>query len=244
MESKDPIFEIRRRMLIQALGAAAGGSLPGLLQAQSLLGGVPRQLPAGQSFYRISGAVTVDNEPANLGTQVRPGSTVETGDDSEAIFAVGTQAMLLRARSRVVIEAEPSPSDPVALVITGLRLLGKVLSVSRNSGMRVQTSTATIGIRGTGWYAESDPDLTYFCTCYGDTDVASTEDPTSRETINARQHDRPVYIAREGSAGGRIRSAPMINHTDQELALVEALVGRTPPFVFPRDGYNTPRRTY
>ena len=35
-----------------------------------------------------------------------------------------------------------------------------------------------------------------------------------------------------------------INHTDQELMLIETLVGRTPPFVFPMDIYNAPRRDY
>jgi hypothetical protein len=53
-----------------------------------------------------------------------------------------------------------------------------------------------------------------------------------------------VYVAREGAAGERIRNAPFVNHTDQELALIEALVGREPPFVFPRGTYNAPRRTY
>jgi hypothetical protein len=208
------------------------------------LGGRPGRLPQGRSFYRLDGAVTVDGQLAALSTPVRPGSTVATGENSEAIFAVGTQAMLLRASSRLVIEPAVSPNDPVAVVIAGLRLIGKLLTVSRDSHMVLRTSTGTIGIRGTGWYAESDPDLTYFCTCYGDTQIVASDDETSRANISAKQHDRPVYIAREGRCGERIRNAPFINHTDQELALIEALVGRTPPFVFPRDIYNAPRRTY
>ena len=39
-------------------------------------------------------------------------------------------------------------------------------------------------------------------------------------------------------------NAPFINHTDQELMLIEALVGRVPPFVFPKSDYNPPRRSY
>jgi hypothetical protein len=70
------------------------------------------------------------------------------------------------------------------------------------------------------------------------------EDPTSRETVVSRQHDRPLYILTGQLAGQYIRLAPFINHTDQELMLIEALVGRTPPFVFPRDDYKQPRRTY
>jgi hypothetical protein len=44
--------------------------------------------------------------------------------------------------------------------------------------------------------------------------------------------------------GKNIRPAPFINHTDQELMLIEALVGRTPPFVFAGDEYSAPRREY
>jgi hypothetical protein len=244
MHKLDPNFESGRRLIIQALGAAAAGALPAGLYAQSLLGGTPGPLPPGQTFYRLTGDVTVDDQPAALTTPVRSGSAVATGENSEAIFVVGTHAMLLRARSRLVIEQAVLPGDPAGSFISGLRLIGRLLSVSRNSRMRLSTSTATIGIRGTGWYAESEPDLTYLCTCYGETDIVANGDESSRTSISAKQHDRPIYIAADGAVGERIRNAPFINHTDQELALIEALVGRTPPFVFPRDTYNAPRRTY
>ncbi|NBX20203.1 MAG: hypothetical protein EBR58_01905 [Betaproteobacteria bacterium] len=122
-------------------------------------------------------------------------------------------------------------------------LTGKLLSVSRNSPMSVKTSASTIGIRGTGFYIESDPDLTYFCTCYGST-VVQADDPESREEVVARHHDRPLYIVKDAPKGKNIRSAPFVNHTDQELALIETLVGRTSPFVFSKDSYTGPRRSY
>ena len=53
-----------------------------------------------------------------------------------------------------------------------------------------------------------------------------------------------MYIVADGGPGKNIRNAPFINHTDQELTLIEALVGRTPPFLFPNDVYNAPRRDY
>jgi hypothetical protein len=101
-----------------------------------------------------------------------------------------------------------------------------------------------MGIRGTGWYAESDPDQTYFCTCYGTTDVSASNDPDSRETVVSRHHDKPLYILADAERGKSIRDAPFKNHTDQELMLIEALVGRTPPFTFPKDDYSGPRRDY
>jgi hypothetical protein len=247
MDRTDPIEDSRRRRLIQALGAAAAGTfLPVTALAQNLFGQAPGRLPAGQSIFRLAGAVTIDGQAATLQTPVRAGSTVETGENSEAVFVVGGHSMLVRAQSKVVLEAGPAPAAATgSLVLGALRILsGKLLSVSRDSPMRIITSTATVGIRGTGWYVEADPDLTYFCTCYGTTDIVANDDPASRETVAAKQHDRPLYIAREGAEGQRIRNAPFINHTDQELALIEALVGRQPPFVFPRDTYNAPRRTY
>ena len=118
------------------------------------------------------------------------------------------------------------------------------MSVSRNTPMRVTTVTAALGIRGTGFYVESDPALTYFCTCYGTTDVAANADPGSKTTVESKHHDRPLYIVNDAERGKNIRNAPFINHTDQELALIEALVGRTTPFVFENDAYSTPRRDY
>jgi len=244
MENFDFIFARRRQLLIRALGAAAGIALPLSLRAQAILGGTPGPLPPGRAFYRITGDVTVNGQIATLETPVHPGDTVTTGDSSEAIFVVGSQSLLLRERSRVELESAAAPVNSAALFIAGLRITGKLLSVSRDVGQRLTTPTATIGIRGTGWYAESDPDLTYFCTCYGEADMVSNEDPASRETVVSKRHDRPLYIAREGPEGGRIRDAPFINHTDQELMLIEALVGRAPPFVFPSDNYRSPQRRY
>jgi hypothetical protein len=93
-------------------------------------------------------------------------------------------------------------------------------------------------------YVESDPDLTYICTCYGVTSLTATEDPSSNETIASKHHDAPRYILAEGSKGDRIQAAPMKNHEDIELMLIEELVGRTPPFSVSDSGYSAPRRGY
>jgi len=242
-EADDP----RRRLLIQALatGLFATG-LPGVRAAMAagILGSRPTKLPEGQSIYFLSGKVTVNGNDATIQTRIVPGDTVETGPASEIIFVVGSHSMIVRPGSRLVIEAEKK-AGAASLLISGLRLLtGRLLSVSRDSSMHVRTVTATIGIRGTGFYVESDPEQTYFCTCYGVTEVAANADPESRETVAAQHHDRPLYIVAKAAAGRSIRNAPFINHTDQELTLIETLVGRTPPFVFLNDSYTGPRRDY
>ncbi len=243
-EADDP----RRRILIQALSAGMFSvGIPGAMstanaQVANIFGSKPGRLPANQSIYRISGSATVNDKPATLQTQVKPGDTVKTGKDSELVFVVNTNAMILRGNSNMVIEAEKKQES---LVVSGLRMLsGALLSVSRNTPMRVRTPTATVGIRGTGFYIEAQEDQSYFCTCYGATEVSATDDPESSEMIVAKQHDRPVYIVKDGGKGKNIRNAPFINHTDLELALIETLVGRTPPFIFPNESYTAPRRNY
>ena len=67
------------------------------------------------------------------------------------------------------------------------------------------------------------------CTCYGTVELASRDDPTARETIRTKHHDQPRYVMARG-APQMLMVAPVVNHTDAELILLESLVGRTPPF--------------
>ncbi len=265
MKHFDEVDDPRRRLLIQAL--AAGLFTTGLpatnAWANSLFGSKPEKMPADRSIYRISGQATVNGVEATLQTMINPGDTVQTGKNSELVFVVNSHAMILRSNSHLVIEAGPAKSAEIkasenspaeskpeetssfSQVINGLLMLsGKLLSVSRNSPMKVRTATATIGIRGTGFYVESDPEQTYFCTCYGTTEAEANGDAGSKTIIVSEHHDRPLYILKDQGEGKNVRSAPLINHTDQELMLIETLVGRTPPFVFANDSYSSPRRNY
>jgi len=242
MAHHDEIDDVQRRLLIKMLTAAAmaASGITKTALAEGLLGTVPEKLPPGQSVYSLVGSVEVNGKQATQATQIGPSDTVKTGSGSNAIFVVGGHAMLLRSNSHLIMEAEQQ--NPV---IGLLRLItGKILCVSRDSSYKIRTPTATIGIRGTGTYTEADAEQTYFCTCYGITDVNANNDPASKESVESKHHDKPLYILGNEAAGRNIRSAPFINHTDQELMLVEALLGRTPPFVFPDDKYTAPRRRY
>ena len=237
-KAEDP----RRRLLISLLSTGFLTTPSAGALAASLFGDRPARLPAGQSIFRIEGQVTVNGKPATLQTRIAPGDVLETGPNSEIVFVVGAHSMIARANTRMTITPQ---KVAVSTVIAGLRILaGRVLSVSRNSPMQVNAPTVTIGVRGTGFYIEADPEQTYFCTCYGTTEVSANSDPDSRRTITAAHHDQPLYILAKEGRGRNIRNAPLINHTDQELMLIETLVGRSTPFVFPKDAYNAPRRNY
>ena len=241
---KRDVDDPRRKLLVRLLASGLLGSEAlgvGAAFAQ-LLGDRPGKLPPGRSVYRVKGDVRVDGQRATPETRIAPGARVATGDEGERLFAVGDSAVIARARTEVVIEASAASS----LLVAGYELLrGKLLSVfGSGRPLRLRSSLATIGIRGTGVYMESDPAQTYFCTCYGTTDVRANADAESKTTVVSTHHDRPLYILSGEPAGRNIRNAPFIDHTDQELMLIEALVGRQPPFVFPRSEYNAPRRTY
>jgi hypothetical protein len=245
MKRPDPSQDPRRRLLIQALTSGLlSTAMPGAnALADSIFGTKPAKLTGNQSIYRITGQTMVNGKNATLQTRIAPGDTITTGKDSELIFVIGGHAMLLRDRSQLVIEA--AKQSATTLLITALRLLnGKLLSVSRDTPLRLETSTGSIGIRGTGFYVESSPEQTYFCTCYGVTDVTAIADPSSRVTVTSQHHDRPLTILKNAERGQHIVDAPFINHTDQELTLIETLVGRTTPFVFSNDTYRAPRRDY
>jgi hypothetical protein len=238
----------RREFLVKALTAGAFmacgtyGLLVPTAQA-SIFGKVPRQVPPGKSFFTLEGDVRVNGQAATESTLVQVTDTVQTGERSQAVFVVGKDAFILRSNSELKLAG-------TGTLLTNMRLLtGKLLSVFGKRGpnetkLAMVSRTATIGIRGTGVYMESEPDLTYLCTCYGVTNMTSTEDPGSQETIASKHHDAPRYILAKGDSGKRIQSAPVINHEDIELLLIEELVGRTPPFSVSDSGYSAPRRGY
>ena len=236
--SEDP----RREFLINALGLGlfAGGATSGLIQSASAMGDIPAKLPPGQSIYKLKGMVTVDGFQATIKTQVGANSLIKTGRSSRVIFVVGGDAFILRSNSELQLGGE-------GLLIQGMRMLsGKLLSVfgKRAVPHKIQTTTATIGIRGTGIYVESDEEKSYVCTCYGHTLIASAENPDIQQEVVSKHHDDPLYIYR-ASSGKVIQPAPFIDHTDVELALIEELVGRTTPFAFTSGAYDAPRkRTY
>lgn len=231
----------RRTFLVRALSLGLfAGIVPGLpIQTAQAMGKVPNRLPDGRSIFRLEGSVTVDGRTATLETPVGPNSLIRTGPNSLAIFVVADGAFIMRSNS----ELEMGSSD--GFLVQGMRLVtGKILSVfgKREKPYEINTVTATIGIRGTGIYVESEPDRSYVCTCYGDTRITANADPNVSEDVVSQHHDKPLYVLASGSEKKLIVPAPFINHTDAELSLIEELVGRTPPFAYTGGAYEVPRK--
>lgn len=234
MEQSKALGSPQRRRLLQGLATGLLATLLPAVKAMAATFIPPPKLSATQSVYRVTGHVWVNGNRVDANTRIGPNDTVKTAMGSEIVFVVGDHAMLLRGGSHLVIQPKED-NEAGSLLIGSLRLLaGKLLSVSRNKGMRIETPSATIGIRGTGVYLEAGPERTYFCDCYGEVDVVANSDATSKESIISAHHDKPLYIYRQGQPGQCIHAVDRSarpNHTDEELMLAEALVGRTPPFV-------------
>ena len=177
---------------------------------------------------RVRGEVRINDTPARVEMEVKPGDVITTGRDGELVVVVGRDAFLVRARSRIELSG-----DAARLVVSGLRLAtGALLSVFEPGREKsIRTSTAVIGIRGTGIYVELDGARTYVCTCYGEAVLTPVDDPGAAETVVTKHHDHPRYIYAKGMPR-MIEIAPVVNHTDAELSMLDGLVGRTVPFGF------------
>ena len=205
----------RRRAL---LALAAGiGLHPALRVALA-------QSTGRQGVRSMKGDVRVNGKPTVVGGLIRPGDTIEVGKDAVAAFVVGQDAFLMRSNSRAELAGSGALVAAVQLVTGGL------LSVFGGGEHRLTTATATVGIRGTGAYMETEPWRTYFCLCYGTAEVAAKQG-AARESYSTRHHDAPRYIYGDGRKQA-IVPASVSNHTDAELILLESLVGRTPPQSF------------
>ena len=172
----------------------------------------------------IKGTVTVDGQPAVVGQEIKPGQTVVTGPESEAVFVIGRDAFLQHENSEFGI----SQGKGVAVL---RYITGKVLSVFGKGRKRLETPTATIGIRGTGCFISAGADNTYFCLCYGVAMVTPKDKPQARRLVRTRHHESPLVVG-SGKNGPAIRRArEVVDHTDEQLVMLEELVGRLPPFV-------------
>ena len=211
-----------RRMALKglAVGSLGLGGIVGLIR-NALAAATESRI------RRLQGDVRFNGKALQIGDPLSAPLEVVAGDRAFAAFNVGRNAYLVRANSRVTISAAQEIGVDVKIAA------GRMLAVFEKGKAQVSTPTAVAGIRGTGIYVESEADRSYVCLCYGSAELSSTTNAETRESLNTHHHDAPRYISAVG-----IVPAPVMNHTDAELTLLESLVGRTPPFSpWDDDGY-------
>jgi len=205
----------RRSFLAGTAALAAGAALPRAAAAQVTM----------RQIRTLRGDVRVNGRPIGPDAVIRTGDRVTTGPDGYIAFVVGNDAFMLRAQCALEID-----SGPESYLITGLRLLsgalGAVFGKRSRGQVKIVAPTVTAGIRGTGCYLEALPRATYFCTCYGTIDLASSVNPRDRVTATCRHHDAPSRFLREPIDGSLILPAEMATHTDAEMAFLAHAAGQ------------------
>lgn len=207
----DELLWFRRRSFLQ--GAAAWTTMGGFGAAWAQQRG---------NVVELNGDVLLNGQRLVPDRFIQTGDRIETGPGAHLVFVIGDAAFQVRENSRMTVER-----GETLFTVTLLRLFtGAVASVWGRGGARqITTPTLTAGIRGTGVYTEVFPgqDLrSYFCNCYGTVDLAAGRD---RAESVARYHQS--FWGEPRPVGGRLLTpAPAINHTDEELETLAALIGQ------------------
>jgi hypothetical protein len=192
-----------------------------LSAATSLLGLIP-VVSYANIIHELKGKVWVNNISATSTTMIKPGDTVKTGENSRIIFVMGEDVYQLGSWSTLRLRGDEASS-----LVSTMRLLnGTLMSVFSKGERIIQPPTAAIGIRGTGIFIQVNPKGTYFCTCYGTTEI----------TLRGNQRVQPVssthhqaYFITHNLAEPQMSTDTLRGHQDQELFYLESLVGRKPP---------------
>ncbi|MBF0262876.1 MAG: hypothetical protein HQL97_13695 [Magnetococcales bacterium] len=212
----------------------------GLLLGTLLVPGGCAFLPVRQGIRRVGSQTRVGGRLVGEDALVLPGDEIATGPEGRTVLVMGEDAFLLGVNTRMRFDmpedAPPSPTpapgeeglDAIAerFRTPGFTLqAGRVLSVFGHGSRTLKLPTAILGIRGTGVYLEVVPEQDYVCLCYGRLEIRMRDAPEITETYEARHHSARLLTVRSP-----IRRAPGVNHTDEELFMLEALVNRRPPF--------------
>jgi hypothetical protein len=175
-------------------------------------------------IHAIEGEVFINQTKINSASIIKNGDEIVVSKDGRLVFSVGEDAFLVRGGSTLQVY-----SDHNNFLVSALRLVtGAMLGVfgKRKTTTRIYTSTATIGVRGTAVYAAVTKNKLYTCTCYGHTDLIVGLDC---EEIISKHHNAHV-VTTDGANNAQMKAFEVIDHTDDELRMLEALVGRKPSF--------------
>ena len=211
-------FSRREALRLLASGALGAAGLGGYLSRALASGSVD----GVQGVAQVDGSVTVNGKAAKQGTPVQAGDRVVTGKGAQVVIVVGKDAFLARDNTSLQFKGKGEALSGVVVQA------GKVLSVFGRKPLVIEARDASIGIRGTGAYLEVDEARVYFCLCYGEAVIDGPNMPS--KVVQTTHHESPLYLMGDGTTL-RAEPGPFLNHKDDELIMLEALVGREPPFL-------------
>jgi len=172
----------------------------------------------------LGGEVFVNNRPATLETLIQAGDTVTTGAASKITFVIGQDVFKLGARSTLKLEEGNSR------FISLLRLLSGQLTGAFGKGSKqILSPAASIGVRGTAIFLKVESASTYFCDCYGETQVTTVGQQPRQHSLKSTHH-QALVITHEANPQMFLGSLKF--HRDAEAYELESVVGRQPPVTF------------
>lgn len=165
-----------------------------------------------------SGEVTVNGKKLTKSTVIKIGDFIETKKNSKIKFNIGNSAFLAKSNSKFKLK-EKNNTQTLDIIAGGVLAVFK-----KGEGKHeVKTPNMTAGIRGTGVYLQYKDGKSYFCTCYGETELHTD---TEHKHLSATHHNM-LWVKDLGDTKGESK---MVNHDDDELRELEAMVGRIPEF--------------
>lgn len=170
----------------------------------------------------LDGRLFTDGKPAQVGDPVPPGALISTDSATQAVVVIGGHAYLVHGDTDARLPGSET-ADQVLTLISG-----RLLAVFDKGPKTLNTPFATIGIRGTGIYLDTRPERLYVCLCYGEADYR-TQNGRLLESLTTEHHDAPRFICPPG-APKAIEAAPVFDHNDDQLKMLEWAVGRAAPF--------------
>ena len=211
-----PAYLGRRSFLHCSAALAAGTLLPLSAAAQS------------PPVRELSGRVLINGREATLASEIRAGDTVYATRGAAIWFTLAGDSFFLRQETELRLE----PRRVGESAINALRLLSGALGATFGRGVRREliARTATIGIRGTGVYVETQGAETYACTCFGSTEIMAA-DNTMMERVPVTSVNHLARRIPRGSMQSIL--APFERHTNEEMAKLERYAGRPDPFPAP-----------
>lgn len=199
----------RRRGFLQA--AAAWTALGGFAAAHA---------QQRSNIVELRGDATLNGQPLRQQQFIQTGDEIVTGPGGHLVFVMGNSAFLVRQNTRMRVER-----GNTLTAVSVLRLFtGAVVSVwSKGNQRQVVMPTLTAGIRGTGLYSEvQDNGRSYFCNCYGTVEVSA-----GRERVLSRAEYHQSFWGEVQARNGKLLTpARAINHTDEEVEMVAALMNQ------------------
>ncbi|OQW91647.1 MAG: hypothetical protein BWK79_16390 [Beggiatoa sp. IS2] len=188
---------------------------------------------------KMQGGVRVNDTPATFDTRIHSGDTITTETNSSVVCVIGDNAYQLGENSQMQIHwrslddswgqlIRPSYAEDGTFVNTLRMISGTLTSVFGSSEKQIHIPSATIGIRGTGVFIKINSDSTYFCTCYGQTQVTTKQ--SSQQIVSATHHK--AFLLSHDTNNPTIISQDLKFHQDSDLYPLVALVGKQLPVDF------------